>query len=333
VLTVDPYERIRTDYREWPELLEDLAAMEYPGGEPVEGTAFVAGMGGSGHGARIISRCLKERRVRASNDFRIRTHVGRGDLVVAVSYSGETLETINTLAEAIAQGAEGVAIAGGGRLLDAASGMGARPVKVRVLSSPRSSFPSVYAPPALVLESYGLMRAATAQMDRLADVLGNSMEELMRADGEPAMIAEFMRGRKIAVYAGWHGEPLAARFSAMLNEYAKTRCYTATAPELAHNEIEAIDGAEAIITIRDGAGEDAELRAALDSVEELAGERGSALLRVELPGEECLVRYGYGVALLDLAALELARRRGVEDPYGTPNISIYKERLRGKLGR
>ena len=206
-------------------------------------------------------------------------------------------------------------------------------MRARVLPPPRPPSPSLYAPPAIVLEFYGLMRAASLQVRRLAEVLGNSMDELMRADGEPATIGEFLRGRKVVVYTGWYGEPLAARFSAMLNEYAKTRCYTAVAPELAHNEIEALDGTEAIVTIRDEAGEDVELRAALDSVEELAGERGSALLRVELPGEECLVRYGYGVALLDLAALELARRRGVKDPYGTPNISAYKERLRGRLGR
>ena len=330
---MDPYERLYADYREWPGLLEELAGMEYAAGEPVEGSAFIAGMGGSGHGARIISRCLRGRRISASNDFRIRSHVGRGDLVVAVSYSGETMETVNTLSEAVAQGAEGVAIAGGGRLLDVAGRLSAKSVRVRVLSSPRSSFPSIYAPPALVLESYGLAGGAAGHMHRLANMLGNSMDDLLRKDGVPASIADWMRGRKVVVYTSWYGEPLAARFSAMLNEYAKTRCYTAVAPELAHNEIEAIGGSEGIIAIRDSASEDAELRAAMDSVEELAGERGSALLRVELPSDgECLVRYGYGVALLDLAALMLARRRGVDDPYGTPNISSYKRMLAERLG-
>ncbi|MGC8555732.1 MAG: SIS domain-containing protein, partial [Conexivisphaera sp.] len=231
-----------------------------------------------------------------------------------------------------AQGAEGVAIAGGGRLLEVARQVGAKPIRVRVLSSPRSSFPSVYAPPALVLESYGLARGASSQIGRLARLLGNSMDELLRDDGEPATIAQWMRGRKVVVYSSWHGEPLASRLSAMMNEYAKTRCYHAVAPELAHNEIEAVDGSEGVLVIRDRASEDPELSAALDSIEDLAGRRGSALLRVELPSDqECLVRYGYGVALLDLAALRLARLRGVEDPYSTPNIALYKEMLRGRI--
>jgi bifunctional phosphoglucose/phosphomannose isomerase len=329
---MDQYSRIISDYREWPALLRELAAADYSGGEPIEGSAFIFGMGGSGHGARIISRCLKGR-VQAVNDFRARTRVGRGDLAVALSVSGETLETINALREAVAQGAEGVAVAGGGKLLEVASALGARAFRVRVLSSPRSSFPSVYAPPSMILESYGVARGAAEHMLKLAEVLEGSMEGLLRDDGEPATIAEWMRGRKIVVYASWHGEPLASRLSAMLNEYAKTRCYLATAPELAHNEIEAVDGSEGVLVIRDRASEDPEVRASLDSVEELVEERGSALLRVELPSDmECLVRYGYGVALLDLAALRLARMRGIEDPYSTPNISRYKEKLRLRVG-
>ncbi len=327
----DPYAKLSSDYRNWSDLLKETIDLEYPQGEPLEGKAIITGMGGSSHGARILARCMREGRIETLSDFHTRTPIGRGDLVIAVSASGNTLETISSFREAVEQGADGIAVAGGGRLLKEAERLGMRTIKVRTLSAPRSSFPSLYAAPTMILEAYGVLPMARIQMVKLSELIGERAEDMISEDGEPAMIAEWARYKKLMVYSTWMTEPIAWRFSAMLNEYAKTRCYVRVAPELAHNEVEALGATDSLVFVRDPVSEDRELAASLDSLKELAIERGANVLTVELPREhECLVRAGYIVFLLDLAAIWLARKTGVEDPYRTPNIDVYKSKLASK---
>ena len=77
----------------------------------------VAGMGGSGIGARIAQGLLLDKAqtpIYACNDYRLPAAVSAKTLFVAVSYSGNTEETLSAYAQARQKGCRMVAITSGG---------------------------------------------------------------------------------------------------------------------------------------------------------------------------------------------------------------------------
>lgn len=324
------FDKIINDYTSWPEVIRDTLNKQYPEVGEVEGNIVLAGMGGSSHGLLILSRCLKNS-VAIVRDFYFRGfNVKRGDLVVIVSASGDTLEALSIFNEAVDRGADVVVIAGGGELAKKARSVGAPYVIIKTLTTSRSSFPSLLTASAMILDKAGFLPGVRNRLLKLADLLDDKLRELLSDSGDPSIISDWARGKNLVLYSSWLTEPLAIRFSAMLNEYAKSRCYVRVAPELAHNEIEALSGRDGVIILRDHPSEDDLLKRCMDAVHELAVEQGASVLLVETPREyDCLVRLAYTVTILDLTAIMIAAKTGVGDGISTPVIGEYKKKVKG----
>ncbi|MCK5023549.1 MAG: SIS domain-containing protein, partial [Candidatus Aenigmarchaeota archaeon] len=61
---------------------------------------FVCGMGGSGIAGNILSGLYPDSNIRIFSDYTLPKYVKRGDLLFAVSYSGNTEETLAVFREA-----------------------------------------------------------------------------------------------------------------------------------------------------------------------------------------------------------------------------------------
>ncbi len=76
----------------------------------------IAGMGGSGIVGRIFQELYSDKPIYLVNDYGIPNFVGRNTLFIAVSYSGNTEETLAAAKSAIKRRAHVVAITSGGEL-------------------------------------------------------------------------------------------------------------------------------------------------------------------------------------------------------------------------
>jgi bifunctional phosphoglucose/phosphomannose isomerase len=137
---------IKEQYLEWPHMLstsyqEALSGIEEPLME-AEGRLVVGcGMGGSGFSLNAVSPLVEERRpyVIVKGDSPPR-YLSRHDILVGVSYSGETLETISCFRRGLGvTGRAGVVAGGGSTLAMLAKNSGSSVVEVEKKGHPRSS--------------------------------------------------------------------------------------------------------------------------------------------------------------------------------------------------
>ena len=76
----------------------------------------ISGMGGSGIVGRIFAELYEQFPVQVVSDYKIPDYVDRDTLFIAISYSGNTEETLSTLKQAETLGAQIKTITSGGEL-------------------------------------------------------------------------------------------------------------------------------------------------------------------------------------------------------------------------
>jgi glucose/mannose-6-phosphate isomerase len=308
-----------------------------PFGPDEVGAIVVSGMGGSGVAGDVL-------RAAFAGELRCPILVNKGytlprfcddrTLLFAVSFSGNTEETLSAYAEATARGCRVVAVSRGGRLADMASADGVPHVSIPGdVPLPRAAIG--YLSGALVgfLEGAGMLDAGAQAVSasRLVDRLalrwgpGRSIKE-----NEAKAMAGWLAGR-IPVIWGTEGvaEAAALRWKTELNENAKVPAFHAVLPELDHNEVEGWSPgsgeAFGVVVLRHPgehprtparvAASIAALSASGLAVREAGGEGASPL--------EWLFSL---IVLGDLVSAYLAILRGV-DPSPIPVLTALKERL------
>src|SRR5256886_13148006 len=104
---------------------------------------FIVGMGGSAIGGDVFAAWLADRAkipIQVVRDYRLPAYARPEDLLVAVSYSGNTEETLAATAQGIKLGCRVVAITSGGTLRDLARGNKVDAFAVPTGLPPRGAF-------------------------------------------------------------------------------------------------------------------------------------------------------------------------------------------------
>ena len=290
----------------------------------------VVGMGGSGIAGAVVSAWLAASRglaVIAVNDSKLPAWVGESDLVIAVSYSGNTLETLAATREAMARGSDLVGIASGGTLRDLCSGHGLPYLPIPSGLMPRSAF--------------GFLFGGLAAMfpDTTADVKTGSealrlrgrklTPDVAEAKNAAKKLAMRVKGRTPIIYGTPTYGPVARRWQTQFNENAKVLAWASTLPEADHNEL--VGWAEdptakrfVPIFLRDPE-EAADHRAMMDATRDLV--KGKAKVEeVRAEGSTLLARMLMTIQLGDWTSFYLAILRKV-DPTPVAVIQKLKERL------
>ncbi len=277
---------------------------------------LVSGMGGSGIVGDIVrDTCALEGcnvDVTVVKDYRLGPL--KADLAIAVSYSGNTEETVVAALDALERGIPTIAVTAGGLL----SRLGVPTVTVPRAAAPRLALAQMYSAVMGVLGelgAYGLdVEKACRCMSVDAGLVGR-LEELFM-DGSIAVIAP----------TPLHGTAL--RVKTELNENAKRLAYVEVLPEAHHNFITAIEGerpARALVVDHGRLAE--EYRARIDVTVELLEASGVEVLRVDtsrcgyVPGDVLGFLMNVGVA-----TVRVARRLGV-DPLAIRNIDRVKAHM------
>ncbi|MDE1869724.1 MAG: SIS domain-containing protein [Candidatus Micrarchaeota archaeon] len=181
-----------------------------------EGEIFATGMGGSGIVGEVLKHIANKGVVFSKLPIK-----KRFDWVLAISYSGNTTETIYTMKQMRKLGAKIIAITSGGKLAKMADHV----VKLPAGMMPRDAFPYI-------------LSAALAAIDckrEIKDAI-TAVKQTNLKNSEK--IVRTLHNRIPVLYSSGWMIVAAKRFKQQLNENAKMFAFFSKMPDSFHNEIE-----------------------------------------------------------------------------------------------
>lgn len=301
----------------------------------------VVGMGGSAIGgdvvrAAVIDRCPVP--VSVHRGFGLPTYVDASSVVIASSYSGNTVETLDASVAAAAKGAAVVAITSGGELAVRARARGWPLLLLPQRLPPRSAIGYSVVFVARVLEAIGLVpfvaeewEEAVAMMQEMRSELGPNVPV---RDNAAKRLAARLHGKLPVVYGvGPLGEVIAYRWKCQLNENAHTLAWSNVLPELNHNELvgweqpAAIVRGAKIVMLRDYA-ETPGLHEHVDAMLHTLRSRRVGMTEVWSRGRGVWARLWSLLYFGDVVSVYSALLNGV-DPTPVSAITDLKARLAG----
>jgi glucose/mannose-6-phosphate isomerase len=202
---------------------------------------LVLGMGGSGIAGDVLAAVggpFVPVPIVVTKGYAPPSFVGPGTLCFAVSFSGNTEETLEAAQAASAAGARMVVVTSGGELGALAPTWQAPHVPLPTdIPQPRAALGALSVPLILLLEKIGLFPGASGWVDAAVEQLTVRRAALEAGDAAQR-IARTIDGTIPLIFgAGPLGGVAAARWKAQVNENAKAPAFTGTYPELCHNEI------------------------------------------------------------------------------------------------
>lgn len=318
----------------------------------------IAGMGGSGVSGDVLAAvcgagCAVP--VFTVRGYRLPGWVGAADLVIAVSCSGATEETLEVAAEAARRGCRLLFVGGADSplagLADQSRGIF---VPVRSAGQPRSTLWGLTIPLVLAARTLRLVDVPDAVLESTAGLL-EDVAHRCRPSSEPFVnpakrIALDLAGDVPMVWGSSAVAGTAAyRLCCQLNENAKYPAVFGEVPEADHNQVMAFDGFFAragapsgpedffrdrvddpehglhLVVLRD-VEEHPQVRKRCEASAAMARDRGVAVTELRAEGAHPLERIASLIALADYVTVYLAIALGV-DPTPVPVIEELKARI------
>ena len=296
----------------------------------------VLGMGGSGIAGDVLATVagpFMPVPVIVSKDYEPPASVGEGTLCFAISYSGDTEETVEAAQSAAVAGARMVVLSTGGELARLAASWDVPHVVLPDCPMPRAGIGSVSIPPLIILERIGLFPGASEYVDDAVRQLQRRRDTLI-VDGGPAHRLAQAIGRTIPIAYGGDalGGVAAYRFKCQVNENAKAPAFAGTLPEMAHNEIcgwgQHGDMTRQVMTVvrfrHDH--EHPQVGRRFDLTYDIIDEVVHTILDIEAEGDGELAQLLDLVIQGDFVSLHLAAQAGV-DPGPIPVLTDLKNAL------
>lgn len=299
---------------------------------PASQTVLVCGMGGSGIAGDVAAAAAGGVFTHKSYGLPAWTAAMR-PLVVAVSYSGNTEETLSSTSEAVREGLQVVAVSTGGRLEAEAAEHGWPFVRIPEGLQPRAAFGYLAGTALRIVQAVGLMEEPGLEEAAVIvdELLGHDL------DGPGVHLAEDLAdglSGKLAVVLGGTGPSAVAayRWKTQINENAKSPAYVACLPEADHNDIVGWSTLGSItrrlvgvVALRDGL-DDPRLARRFEPTLRAIREDVSVIGEVWAQGHSPMARIAGLAAVGDLVSVAIARNAGV-DPIPVEPIETLKRTL------
>jgi len=311
--------------------------VEVKASQPRFDAVAVAGMGGSGISARIVRGLLFDKLSIPSfvcNDYDIPAAVTPKTLFVAISYSGNTEETLSAFAQAEARGCRVIAITSGGELGRLASKRAYPVLSVPGGMPPRAALGYLFSNLLVTLERLGVCRSQQRGIEEAVRLMREKRKAWL---GRARTMAKHMAGRLPIVYSTSRLlDAVADRWRCQLNENAGVLCHTNSLPEHNHNEIVGMGhpehpGRQNVVVALLDRETHPRTRFRLESVLDIAGRSFELAMRVESAGRSRVARVFSLITLGDFVSVELARLEG-KDAMEIERIDELKRRMAQKRG-
>jgi len=299
----------------------------------------ISGLGGSAIGGDIVRTLAAGRAplpVVVNRDYNLPAFVNQNTLFVAVSYSGNTEETLSAYQQAREKRAAVVCLTSGGKLAQMAASDGYPVIKVPGNLVPRAATGYLFAPLALFVEEIGLLDNVRGEIEETVQVLKEQREilnpQVNLPDNPARQLAQKLKD-SIPVIWGSSGltEAAALRWKAQINENAKSPAYYNLFPELNHNEIVGFEvpaqllAHMAVVILRDQ-GDHPQVQKRMAITRQIIESRVKEVVEVSSQGQSFLARFYSLVYLGDYTSVYLAHEYGI-NPTPVQVIDYLKAEL------
>jgi len=200
---------------------------------------IIDGMGGSGIAGDIFKNLYNGSiPVYVNKNDQLPTIAGDHTLLISISYSGNTEETLLTLREAIKKNIVALAIASGGKMVDICDKNEIPLCKIPGGIEPRSAIGY------LAFTLLGIM-----ENSNILSGVNKSARHLIKMIEDPDMcfqeaaeqLAKNIKGKIPIIFSPYNYSSLSYRWKTQINENAKQSAYANVYPEIFHNELESFE--------------------------------------------------------------------------------------------
>ncbi len=300
---------------------------------------LVCGMGGSAIGGDIL-RVFAEQNARipiaVNRGYIIPGYVDQNSLVVVVSYSGGTEESLAAYAEARRRGAQCVVITSGGVLRQQAEEEGVPAAIIPGGLAPRCALGYLFFPLLMIAARLDILDVQHSSLQAGLAVLERCTSDYAdhASEGNQAIaIAERLRGKLPVLYGAQLGlDAVLMRWRCQIEENAKMLSYSNVFPEMNHNEIVGWEQNEdllrriAVVVLHDR-NDLPQIRKRISVTLDILRPFAADIIEVYADEDDPLARVLGLICLGDWVSFYLAMTSGV-DPYPIVNI----DRLKAALG-
>lgn len=216
----------------------------------------MAGMGGSAIGGSLLAAVAAGSchvPLNVVRDYDLPTYVdGPDTLVIALSHSGNTEETLSIARQALARGARLLSISTGGELTGLVAEGGGATWTYTYDSEPRAALGWLYGLLLAAASRLHLVDDMTAQVEEAVAILRKGQTAfnatVPTVENPTKRLAGQLVERIPVIWGGGLLAPVARRWKAQFNENAKHFAVYDTVPELNHNSVVGLEYPEALMT-------------------------------------------------------------------------------------
>lgn len=300
---------------------------------------IISGLGGSAIGGDLLRVCVANKStvpVIVNRDYTLPAFVGEQILVIAVSYSGNTEETLSAYAMAQKNGAKIIALTSGGKLKELAMRDGVPVVTVPGGLQPRAATSYLFIPALVIMAELGFIPTVNDEISNLITEMQGLREqyqpEMPIADNLAKQIAQKLFNKTPLIWGSCSTTEVAAiRWKGQINENSKSAAYWNNFPELNHNEIVGFEMPEAllknleVIILRDEADHE-RVKQRMEITKSIIEGKVSGITEVFSKGTSLLTRLYSLNYIGDYASIYLALLYGV-NPTPVKMIDLLKNEL------
>lgn len=294
--------------------------------EPVN-SIVVLGMGGSALSGDFLKDYLNLKiPVIVNKEYTLPSYINSRSFVFAISYSGNTEETIDSYKEAVKRKCKTIVITSGGKLLGLCGVNGTPFIKIPKGLQPRMSYGYIFFSLLRVLQNSHLIDKQDDKIERLVKVLKSGKFDNMGQE-----LSEKLFNKIPLIYAG-KLKSAAYKWKIDFNENTKIHAFCNYFSEFNHNEINGYinkNGDYYIIILRDDE-EHSRIRKRMKIIKGLIKKQGYDSIEIVMRGDDDLTKLFSAVYIGDWTSYHLALKYET-DPTPVKIVEDLKKQLGKKI--
>jgi len=303
---------------------------------------IITGMGGSAIGGEILQDWLRDKLpipIQICRNYTLPAYASRNTLVFAISYSGETEETLNGFIDAIRRKCMTITISSGGHLLSFSKKLQIPHVTIPNGRPPRAAIPYIFFPLPILLKKMDILSNIEKDIEEAIRVLKKVSEEnsphIPTKKNISKTLALDLKETIPVVYGFGQSRAVAHRIKTQFNENSKLFSTYNVFPELNHNEAVGWEVSEdlakkfSVILIRDHE-EPPEIKHRIEMTKMLALHKAQKVLEIYARGKGRLAKMFSVLLVGDLVSVYLAILRRI-DPAPVKTIDVIKREMSKKF--
>ncbi|MFC1698319.1 bifunctional phosphoglucose/phosphomannose isomerase [Nanoarchaeota archaeon] len=281
---------------------------------------IISGMGASAIAGDLMKLYVKTIPILINKSYTLPKFVDKNTLLISISYSGDTEETISCFRKGLRIGCPMLAITSGGKLLELCERTKTPFIKIPDNHTPRSAICHLFFSMLSALQNNKIISDKSEDIQKTIKVLKNDYTEKAK------VLATKIANKIPIIYTSNKLQPVGLRWKEQFNENAKTMAFNNVFPELDHNEIVGYDnviGDYFVIILKDE--EDmGKIISRMNITKKIIKDKGVNITEIQLKGDNKLARMFTAIQIGDLTSYYLALLYGI-DPTPTRSIDEIKK--------